>query len=223
MENNNENLNNQVDNGALNSKGNKKINIVIIVIVVVIALIAFGKGVYDGFTEEPNKPKDNNTQEENNETITNISVVKSDESWFFNVILDTNGNAYLGIKDKSDIEDNDTLVNLFKNAKTYSYNDKNESLIKVDLQNIKDIQCINYGNGGGKYITFLDQSDKLYVLIDFIVMDTGSLTPLTDEKVNKVTKVYPECDVDGCMVYANAVVNDKEEKISLYDLFEKED
>ena len=197
----------------------KKKNILIGVLIGMI-IILIGVCIYLGCFKKDNSFQPINDDSKQNDANSFV-VKKSLESFYFNVILDTNGNAYLGIKNASDLVNNTVLANLFNNAKTYSYNNKNEKLVKINLQNIKDIQTINYGNGGGKYIIFLNQNDKLYALLDFDINDTGNIIPLTDDKLNKASSVYPECDEGGCTVYADAIINGKKEKISLYDLFEK--
>jgi len=202
---------------------NKKKSLIIGVLVFIIVLL-LAVGVYFLFikkdkSEEPNKPQDN--QQVNN---VSISVKKTLEVFAFNIILDTNGNAYLDLREDNIDKESDTkIIELFNEAQTYNYNNKSEKLVKLDVQNIKDIQTLDFGNGGGKYITLLDNNDKLYALVDYEVENSGDTTLLTSDELNKVTKVYNDCDEGGCIVYANAIVNGKEEKVSLYDLFETDE
>ena len=196
-------------------KDNKSI---LIEILIGIIIILMGLYIYLTFLKKEEIKIVNDDIKQNN--ANSFVVKKSVESFYFNVLLDTEGNTYFGIKDISNLVNNNKLANLFNNAKTYSYNNKNEKLVKIDLQNIKDIKTINKGNDGGKYIFFLDQYDKLYALFDFDIKNTGDITPLTDEVLNKVSSVYPVCNDNVCDVYVDINIEGKKEIISLYDLFE---
>ncbi len=200
---------------------NKKKNLIIgvmacVIILLVAALVYF---LFIKNDNDPAKPQDSRQVDGNN-----IVAKKKLRTFYFDVILDENSNAFLAVRDDDDgnVDVDDKLTQKFNSAPVYNYNNKEVKLLKVDLQNIKDIQKVPYGNGGGNYIIFLNQNDKLYALIEFDVMETADITPLTDNSLNKVSKVYPECDEGGCLVYADAILNGKTEKISLYDLFEKD-
>ena len=93
--------------------------------------------------------------------INDISIKKNLEVFAFNILLDTNGNAYLDLRENNiNNENNPELTNLFNKADTYKYNEKTEKLIKLNVKNVKDIQTFDFGNGGGKYIILLDNNDK---------------------------------------------------------------
>lgn len=209
-----------MENNVVEQNKNKNliIGVMSCIILLLIAALVYFLFIKKDNHEEPSKQQNNGQVDSNN-----IVDKKTLRTFYFDVILDENGNAYLAVRDDDagDVSVDDKLTDKFNNAPEYNYNNKKVKLLKVDLQNIKDIQNIPYGNGGGNYIVFLTQNDKLYALIEFDVMDTADITPLTDESLNKVSKVYPECDEGGCSVYADATINGKTEKVSLYDLFEK--
>lgn len=210
-----------MENNVVEQNKNKNliIGVMACIIVLLTVVLVYFVFIRNDKPEVPPKPQDSGQVDGNN-----IVAKKTLRTFYFDVILDENGNAYLSMRNGDDgtVAVDDKLTNKFNSAPVYNYNNKKVKLLKVDLQNIKDIQTVTYGNGGGNYIVFLNQNDKLYALLEFDVMESADITPLTADSLNKVSKVYSECDEDGCLVYADAIVNGKTEKISLYDLFEKE-
>ncbi len=217
------NLEKKENEMASNNNSNKN-TIIAILIVIIIALI--GAVIYFAFIKKDEPTTDDNGG--NNQQINkNISVKKNLEVFAFNIILDTSGKAYLDLREENiDSENYVEITNLFKNAETYSYNSKNEKLVKIDLENVKDIQVFDFGNGGGKYIVFIDSNDKAYVLIDYKVEESGNVQLLTDDKLNNVSEINFDCDGDGtgdggCSVFAKTEVNGEVEYIMFHDLFGK--
>ena len=196
---------------------NKNIIIAICSIIIIILIIV---GLYFAFIKKDDLHS-NSTNNNQQQSTNNILVKKNLEIFAFDVILDTNGNVYIDLReDNIDSNNYPEISKLFSDAQVYNYNNKSEKLIKINLQNVKDIQCLDNGNGGTKYITFIDDNDKLYMLIDYVVQDNGDITLLTDDILNNVTKVYSECDTEACNAIADVNINGKKEKIYLYDLFE---
>lgn len=196
-------------------EGNKKkLCIGVLALVLVLALAAVIYFVFIKKDEVPVK-----------EEATAISIKKSLEVYAFNVLLDTNGKAYLDLREENvfatdDSNYDDNILALFKDAKLYSYNGKTEKLVELRVEDVKDIQAVNFGNGGGKYLLFFNEDDKLYGLVDYDVERTADIEVKTSEKLNKVTGIYSESDNDGTMVYAKAIINNKEENVPLYEIFE---
>ena len=204
---------------------NKKKNLIIGVMACIIVLLIAAL-VYFVFIKKDDEPV-NNKGENNQQAHSTITVKKSLEVFAFNIILDTNGKAYLDLREENiDSENYAEITNLFNNAETYSYNGKNEKLVKIDLQNVKDIQVFDFGNGGGKYIVFIDSNNKAYVLIDYKVEGLGNVQLLTDDKLNNISEINYDCDGDGtggggCSVFAITEVNGEVEYIMFHDLFGK--
>ena len=220
------NENNNSNEKIIQSTKSNNTNKVLIMIIALLVILIIAGGVYYAFIKKDNTNNSSNSNQQNNDNQ-NISVKKKLEVFAFNIILDIKGNAYLDLREEN-INSNDyaEITQLFNNAQTYSYNNKNEKLVKIDLQNVKDIQVLDFGNGGGKYIIFTDANDKVYALIDYEVESSGNITLLTDEKLNKVEEVVNDCDGDGtggggCSVFAIVKVNGEVEYVYFYDLFEK--
>ena len=207
-----------MENNVVEKNKEKSIIIWIMACTIILLIIAL---TYFVFIKKDVKGKDNNEQ------VNNISVKKKLEVFAFNILLDTNNDAYLDLREENiDTENYTELNSLFTNALTYNLNGKNEKLVKIDLSNIKDIQVFNFGNGGGKYIVFLDNNNKAYVLIDYKVENTGTIQLLTDDKLNNVSEINFDCDSDGtgsggCSVFAITEVNGEVKYVMFHDLFEK--
>lgn len=203
-----------------NKKKNVIIGLMACVIILLIAALVYFLFIKKDKTEEGNKEQ---------VVTNNISVKKSLEVFAFKILLDTNGNAYLDLREENiDAENYKEVTNLFNTAQTYNFDGKSEKLVKIDLQNVKDIQVFDFGNGGGKYIVFLDNNNKAYALIDYKVEGSGNIQLLTDDKLNNVSEIQSDCDGDGsggggCSVFAITEVNDKVEYVQFYDLFEKDE
>lgn len=132
----------------------KNIEIVCLLIIIVALL---GALIYLLFIKKDDKTTESPKSQDNQQVNNNISIKKNIEVFAFNIILDTNENVYLDLReDNIDRESYSEIFELFSNTQTYNFNNKSEKLVKLNAQNIKDIQTIDFGNGGGKYIILLD-------------------------------------------------------------------
>ena len=198
---------------------NKKEKIIIrvlaLLLIVALGVIAV---LFKEVKDKDNKSNDSK-KAQNSENVVAKKIINTD---YFKVILDENGNVYLSVIEGNDAGD-DLLAKKFDKAPNYNFNYKEVKLLKLDLQNIRDVQNLHYAQGNGCYIVFFDQNYKVYALNEYVVIDTGDLTPLTDDSLNDVFNIYSDCSDDGCDVYAETTVNGKIKKVSFYDLFEKKE
>ena len=194
-----------------NKKYKSIICVLVLLLIVALGVIAV---LFNKVKNKEDKPKEQKVSN-------NIVAKKIINTNYFKVILDENGSVYLSVIEGNDAGD-DLLAEKLNAVPTYNFNYQEVKLLKIDLQNIKDIQNLQYAQGNGCYIVFFDQNYKVYALNEYVVIDTGDLTPLTDDSLNKVYKVYSECD-EACDVYAETTVNGKTKKVSFYDLFEKKE
>lgn len=198
-------------------QGNEKKKNVLIIALFVIIFLLFALCLYillskNNTPEEP-KPQDNT------EETTTIVAQDTDETLYYFVILDTKGDVYIQLK--SIIDDEELVNNFNSHAKTYTFNGNTVKLIKVKISDINYVNAVSYGNGGAKYVVLVDKVGKATVFIDYKFNGSDDIQLLTHEKLNEVIDLYSECDTDGCSAYANAMVNGKQEKVSLYELFEQ--
>ncbi len=201
------------------------IALIFIVLAMIVVLVLFlGKEDKTNNGErKPNEEINPTSIPSNSDNPIDVSIKKSvsidipGTDCLYDVLLDTNGNVYIDFKQID--EEADAIKKMLNVAPTYNYYGKTGKLIKLDINNIETLKTIDYGNGGAKYIVLLDKNNTFYGLIDYKVPD-GDFAFLVDSKLNNVKDVYSECDYGGCMAYANAIINGKEQKIDLYSIFE---
>ena len=185
---NNENLNNQVNNNVANSEKPKKTNGIVIAIIVVIAIIAFGKGFYDGFKEEPDKPKDNNTQENGNNESGKYKAYDFDE-----VVSNMKKNNYFEYNYTSDELPREIevtpmadkyIITLSNEGKVTIRKGDNEPIEISNISNAKNIDFCNYVNVT-LYILLNNGDVYEYELSDF---DESKYTAKKIDEIKNATK-----------------------------------
>ena len=144
--------------------------------------------------------KDNNKERKDTFFVTTDGDV-----YLFSTYEDYYGYNELDVK-----EYNIKNVGSYRNNKTFSG-------IKLNLSNIKKIYNVEVGNGGVHYFAFLTSDNRLYFTNDY------SLNLFTSDELIDIVNVVDEekCSTDGiCAMWAYAI-NDKNEKIDLYNIEKK--
>lgn len=130
----------------------------------------------------------------------------------------TNGEVYLFSTYEDYYGYNELAVKEYNIKNVGSYrNNKTFSGIKLNLSNIKKIYNVEVGNGGVNYFAFLTSDNRLYFTNDY------SLNLFTSDELIDIVNVIDEekCSSDGsCAMWAYAI-NNKNEKIDLYDIEKK--
>lgn len=190
---------------------NKKKVIIGILIVLVIAAVVYFVVI---------KKSDDDMRGLNEKKI--ITVKDKTETPDFNIILDTNGNAYLGLKkDSAHQIDNKNLLKMFEDAFLYSYDNQEEKLIKLNLPdiNVRNIGSLRYGNAGWNYIILIDNNSKLYLLYEDKIINDADMRLWTDKKLDNVQRVNTVCYEDGCKASAYVVIDKQNYEVFFDDLF----
>ena len=194
-------------------KNNSVVGFLILIILILASACVYFVLKGNGVIDKTNTDKKTSTS---SKTSSGMSVKKVVETNIFYVILDKDGNVYLDLKEDK-VDKSSKINELFDKASTYTYNGKTEKLVKVDVDEIVDIQALKIGKGYYYYITMLDKDNKLYTIIDTDAEKNGSVGILINSKLTNVSKVYNDCNNDECKAMVEVNKNDK---INLQDIFE---
>ena len=218
----------------------EKKNTGLIVLVMILSLLVVGLGgfivfdkvlsndkIEDSNIDNNNEDSSNDTKEENDKkyqySLINRTELQAVRNGYVEVVVDTEGNAYLTLIGNLDYVNDDSLktslLKLQKNFKEYSpknyISQSGEKILtgyKLDVERVLTVYFVNMGNGGSSYFVFVKENGTLsYLSNDSIIYDgeinlkdINNLDNIVSVVENTYTLIPYAIDFDGT-------------EISLYD------
>jgi len=173
-------------------ENNKSKGLIVLVIILSILVVGFGGYIfYDKVLKKTNnetqefqngnqKNEENNSQDNNstnyNYTLSKRTTIQEIGKGYFNILIDTQGNAYLSTGGNLDYEKDEILKtnvkNIEKKFKTYSPKDyisyggdsTEITAYKLNMTNVLTSFYVYVGNGGSSYFVFIKENGKLSYL-----------------------------------------------------------
>ncbi len=160
----------------------EKNNSSLIALVVVLLILVLGNNYNNYASNKENNSTNNNTQSYSY-NLAKRSTDQAVRQEYIEILVDTDGNAYLYAIDNSDNENNSQIkINIKKletkfktySPKGYTYIDGSTELkaYKLNLRNVLTAYYVHMGNGGFSYFIFVKENGKLsYLSYDKIIYD----------------------------------------------------
>ena len=173
---------------------NQKNNSGLVALIIVLCLVVLGLGgyiVYDKvLSNNPNNSESIN-ENNNNNSLYNYNLAKrtTDQAvrqGYIEILVDTDGNAYLYTFGNLDYENDSQLKTNIKNLekkfetcspKGYTYIDGSTELkaYKLNLTNVLTTYYVHMGNGGFSYFVFVKEDGKLSYLSYDKLINNGEI------------------------------------------------
>ena len=196
-------------------KGNNSLTLLVIILLIIVLGLTFYI-VYD-------KMLNNGRIQSYSYDLSKRTTVQAARQDNIEVLVDTDGNAYLYMIDDLDNESNlqikTNLKNIEKRFKTYSpkgyrYIDGSHELkaYKLDISNVLTVYYVHKGNGGFSYFIFVKDNGKLaYLSYDKLIYD-GEIEIKDIDNLENVVSV-----VDNTYSMTPYVITLDGSEVSLYD------
>ena len=196
-------------------KGNNSLTLLVIILLIIVLGLTFYI-VYD-------KMLNNGRIQSYSYDLSKRTTVQAVRQDNIEVLVDTDGNAYLYMIDDLDNESNmqikTNLKNIEKQFKTYSpkgytYVDGGNELkaYKLDISNVLTSYYVHMGNGGFSYFIFVKDNGKLaYLSYDKLIYD-GEIEIKDIDNLENVVSV-----VDNTYSMTPYVITLDGSEVSLYD------
>lgn len=196
-------------------KGNNSLTLLVIILLIIVLGLTFYI-VYD-------KMLNNGRIQSYGYDLSKRTTVQAARQDNIEVLVDTDGNAYLYMIDDLDNESNlqikTNLKNIEKRFKTYSpkgyrYIDGSHELkaYKLDISNVLTVYYVHKGNGGFSYFIFVKDNGKLaYLSYDKLIYD-GEIEIKDIENIENVVSI-----VENTYSMTPYVITSNGSELSLYD------
>lgn len=196
-------------------KGNNSLTLLVIILLIIVLGLA-SYIVYD-------KVLNNGSMKSYGYDLSKRTTVQAVRQDTIEILVDTDGNAYLYMIDNVDNESNmqikTNLKNIEKQFKTYSpkgytYIDGSHELkaYKLDITNVLTSYYVHMGNGGFSYFVFIKENGKLsYLSYDKLIYN-GEIELKDIDNLENVVSV-----VENTYSMTPYVITSDSSEISLYD------
>ena len=196
-------------------KGNNNLTLLVIILLIIVLGLA-GYIVYD-------RVLNSGSMKSYGYDLSKRTMVQAVRQDNIEVLVDTDGNAYLYMIDDLDNESNmqikTNLKNIEKQFKTYSpkgytYIDGSHELkaYKLDISNVLTSYYVHMGNGGFSYFVFIKENGKLsYLSYDKLIYN-GEIELKDIDNLENVVSV-----VENTYSMTPYVITSDSSEISLYD------
>ncbi len=196
-------------------KGNNSLTLLVIILLIIVLGLTFYI-VYD-------KMLNNGRIQSYGYDLSKRTTVQAVRQDNIEVLVDTDGNAYLyminDVDNESNLQIKTNLKNIEKQFKTYSpkgyrYIDGNEELkaYKLDISNVLTVYYVHKGNGGFSYFVFIKENGKLsYLSYDELIYD-GEIEIKNIENIENVVSI-----VENTYSMTPYVITSNGSELSLYD------
>ena len=186
-------------------KGNNSLTLLVIILLIIVLGLTFYI-VYD-------KMLNNGRIQSYSYDLSKRTTVQAVRQDNIEVLVDTDGNAYLYMIDDLDNESNmqikTNLKNIEKQFKTYS---PTGYRYKLDISNVLTVYYVHKGNGGFSYFIFVKDNGKLaYLSYDKLIYD-GEIEIKDIDNLENVVSV-----VDNTYSMTPYVITLDGSEVSLYD------
>lgn len=200
--------------------------VVLLVILLIFVLSLGGYIAYDkvlGSKSDEYTPTKNNKNQVYSYNLAKRSTVQAVRQNDIEVLVDTDGNAYLYIINNLDNEDNSQIKTNLKNLETkfetyfpkgYTYIDGSTELkaYKLNVTNVLTSYYVHMGNGGFSYFIFVKENGKLsYLSYDKLIYD-GKIELKDIDEIDNVVSV-----VENTYSMKPYVITSNGNELSLYD------
>ena len=212
----------------------------LISIIVILSLLVVGLGgfvIYDKVLSN-NKIEDNNIDNNNDNSNNDIkeednkdyqynlakrTELQAARNGYVEVVVDTEGNAYLSLIGNLDYEDDEHLKNnLLKLQKSFKYhspknyisrgNEKTLNSYKLDIEKVLTVYFVNMGNGGSSYFVFIKENGTLSYLSNDSIIYNGEINLKNINSLDNVVSV-----VENTYNMTPYAIDLNGTEISLYD------
>lgn len=212
----------------------KKKNTGLIVSVIILSLLVIGlsgfivyaKVLSNNEVENESKENQNNIIENNKEyqhNLTKRTNLQAIRNGYVEVIVDTEGNAYLTLIGNFNYEDNEYLKNnllklekIFKkySPKNYTSNSGEKTLnaYKLNVENVLTAYFVNMGNGGSSYFVFIKENGTLSYLSNDSIIHNGEINLKNISNLNNIVSI-----VENTYTLTPYAIDLNGNEISLYD------
>lgn len=221
----------------------------LVVLVIILSLLVVGLGgfiVYDKVlsnnevenndNNETNNIADNTQTNQNEDAKTNKEENKNYQhnltkrtdlqavrNGYVEIIVDTEGNAYLTLIGNLDYEDNKDLKNnllkLEKSFKKYSPKNyisyggvKTLNAYKLNVEKVLTTYFVNMGNGGSSYFVFVKENGTLSYLSNDSIIYNGEISLKNISNLNNIVSI-----VENTYTLTPYAIDLNGNEISLYD------
>lgn len=212
----------------------------LISIIVILSLLVVGLGgfviydkvlsndkIEDNNIDNNNDNSNNDIKEDDNKdyqyNLTKRTELQAVRNGYVEVVVDTDGNAYLSLIGNLDYEDDEYLKNnllklqkSFKNYSPKNYishgNKKTLNSYKLDIEKVLTVYFVNMGNGGSSYFVFIKENGTLSYLSNDSIIYNGEINLKNINSLDNVVSV-----VENTYTMTPYAIDLNGTEISLYD------
>ena len=214
---------------------NQKSNKVLVVLLVLFIIITILLGGYIIFSKNSTNKTVNNSQK-NDGTSDNVSNVVNSEynynltkrtmtqavrSGDIQIIVDTEGNAYLSLIGIPDTEEDENIKKNLTNLRSkydvyfpanHPEDDKSNNAYKLDMEKVMTAYYVDMGNGGTGYFVFVKENGTLSYLSYNDLVNKGEVNLKNIDNLQNVVSV-----VENTYTMTPYVISLDGTEVSLYD------
>lgn len=209
-----------------NQNNNKGVITLLVVIIVILSVLCvlFATGTIS-FSSKNNENLDNNSaiQQQYSYNLTKRDMIQAIRGDYLEILVDTDGNAYLYTIADLDYEEDETIKSNLKNLQKkfekyspqkYTYDDGSTELksFKLNIANVLTAYYVHMGNGGASYFVFVKENGKLsYLSYDKIIYNGAVELKDIDNLENIVSVVENTYSLTPYVITSNG------EELSLFN------